>query len=211
MRTRNPIVLLAVGALALAACDKLSAKDEPSSVPGQPVTNTNATIASEKLDPIAQAGNASSVKRYPDEAKLAPASKLLLGMTTVRTMPEGSEVVAVIGRNVDVTEFAKDHDYYLVLFPDPNDSSRKLAGWVYKDAVESSTGKAIARTPGITCKAGEVGVVAADHEFCATPCSVDGDCANAGGVCDGSGQIASGTLALSGGAYCVGGQGHERR
>jgi hypothetical protein len=200
MSTRTPLVLFAVGAFAVAGCDKLGATDGSSSAPSQPVTNTNATV---DTDPIAQAENAASVKQYAEELKLAPrATALATESTPVRSRPQSRDKVAVLANGIGVTELAKEYDYYLVLFSDPQDANKKLAGWVYKDAIENYAGKAIAPAPGLSCKEGEAHVLT-DREFCATSCKDDDDCAEIGGVCDGSGKMASAMHALSEGHYCI--------
>jgi hypothetical protein len=208
MPIRRPMILLAAGACALAACDKTAERDE-SPTAGQPVSNTNAAenIPSVELhDQASAAANASLVKRFPDELRLAPTvNKLIAVPTTVRTMPHGTEAVVVFRDPADVTltEVAKEQDYYLVVFSDPKERSRTLAGWIYKDAMDVDAAKAAESAPASKCKTGEVYVLA--DALCAAACTHDGDCTASGGVCDGNGLVSLGSNSSSRAQYCVGG------
>src|SRR5438270_8970800 len=113
MLIRKSMLLAAVSALAIAACDnsKTETKTEPN--PGatttppaaQPVTNTNATVNTPTattppvaVDPIASATNAANVKQYPSETKLpAPLpAKLISTSAAVRISPQGGELIQVV-------------------------------------------------------------------------------------------------------------------
>jgi hypothetical protein len=250
MFIRKSMLLAAVSALAIAACDnsKNETKTEPN--PGttttppatQPVTNTNATVNTPTatptppaaVDPIAAATNAANVKQYPSETKLpAPLpAKLISTTAAVRISPQGGEQIQVVKHGMDVNVVAQDKDYYLVLYPDPKEASKQMAGWVYKDALDLSGGAlgakgekgeqgtagsaanaktgattkpagALGASAKLTCKTGEAHILT-DRDFCATSCKDDKDCAKLGGVCDGDGKVVAASGATTNSRYCVG-------
>ena len=160
------------------------------------VTNTNATIAA---DPLAQAENKEQVKQYADEYHFTPArpAKMVTGFSTqVRSAPSGDAITTV--ETVDnVTEVARDAkgNYYLVLYPDPKDATKQLAGWVYRGALENTawsqttppSGKALATTQGakLACERGQVHL-RTDRDFCAKSCKDDKGCdKDKAEICDG--------------------------
>ncbi|HEY2516713.1 MAG TPA: hypothetical protein VGI39_37845, partial [Polyangiaceae bacterium] len=151
--------------------------------PSSAVTNTNAAVPA---DPLAQAENKDQVKQYPDEYHFTPSrsAKMITGFSTqVRSSPSGDAITTV--ETVDnVTEVARDAkgNYYLVLYPDPKDSSKQLAGWVYRSSLENTawsqttppTGKALAATAGakLACERGQ-NHLRTDRDFCAKTCKDD--------------------------------------
>jgi hypothetical protein len=190
----------------LIACDRTKPQDESSPAQPESVTNTSATMnaPSGGVDSmISKAGNAASVTRYVDESAMAPTTSKLVPATTARTMPLGPRAVAIFESGGDVTVLAKRGSYYLVIFPDPKDAQKQLAGWIYKDGIglvgAASTSTATASD--LTCKNGEVHVLA--DGLCALACTHDADCAPAGGVCDGNGLVASVSHSVSRAQYCV--------
>jgi hypothetical protein len=231
MLIRKSMMLVALGALAVAACDNPkndTTKTEPNpgitttpAAPQQPVTNTNATLnaptannptaPATNINPIANASNASDVKTFPDQLKVMTApTRIITTAATVRTAPQASDQVEVAKQGLQVTPVAKERDYFLVLFSDPSDSAKQKAGWVYKDALESEhssplTAPANAKTGAsakLTCRAGEA-KLATDHEFCGTQCKDDSDCKKVFGVCDGDGKVTSVSGQLTPAHYCV--------
>ena len=90
-------------------------------------------------------------------------------------------------------------DYYLVTYPDADDTSKQLAGWVFKDAVENNawmsqdptiaSPKSAATSKGgmatLSCGKGE-SHMKTDHDFCAKACRDDGACGKTQSeACDG--------------------------
>lgn len=205
MLIRASTILIA-GVLALGACDRTKSEDESSSE-REPVTNTNATVnapsgGARTANLLAAAANASTIKRYADESPMTPTPSQIVPATTVRTMPLGSQAVAIFDTSSDATVLGKMGDYYLVMFPDPKAGERQLAGWVYKDGVGTGTAPTtLTPPPRFACKAGDVEVLA--DSSCARPCSRDLDCSWVGGVCDGNGSVATGPHAVGRAHYCV--------
>jgi hypothetical protein len=162
-------------------------------------------VAPSHADPIAAAENARAVVQYPDEAQLGSTPARLVATTpmTVRTVPLGGERVRVAEKGLAVLKVAAHKDYVLVLFPDPTDSAKTMAGWVHKDAFGGAGGKLAANNPAAACAGGQIHIQT-DHDFCALPCRTDDDCAAVRGVCDGSGRIESSTAAFGlDGRYCA--------
>lgn len=229
MLVRKPMMLLATGAIALGAmaCEN---KDTTKTPPEQPVTITNAPVtppaqvtpvAVTPVNPIANATNATEVTQFPDQTKVAPSqAKITTATATVRPAPQSTDKVQVVKMGLEVTELAKDKDYYLVLFNDSSDATKQKAGWIHKDSLESyafgtpdkgdknvpQTGPAAAKTAPaaskLTCNAGEVRLQT-DHEFCGQQCKEDSDCKKGSGVCDGAGKMVSLAGQLTPAHYCV--------
>jgi hypothetical protein len=161
--------------------------------------------AATNADPIAAAENARAVVQYADEAKPGPTPARLAATTpvTVRTAPLGGERVRIAERGLDVLKVAAHQDYVLVLFPDPVESAKTLAGWVHKDAFGAVGGQTAAPRRAAPCAGGQIHIQT-DHDFCALPCRADDNCAAVRGVCDGSGRIESSTAVFGlDGRYCV--------
>jgi|HubBroStandDraft_1064217.scaffolds.fasta_scaffold110864_2 hypothetical protein len=197
---------VAFAACTLMACNRSTPRDDNPRY--DTVTTTNALVARAPGMDIATAVNASIVKRFSDESSLAhTTSKLIDAPTTARATPYGGEVVALMTNGAEVTEVAKEGDCYLVLFNDPNDvqSDRKMAGWIYKDALMGPAADMTGTTPTSptsACTSDQAHVLSDDS--CRTQCVHDSDCEAAGGVCDGSGQLRHGSDDLvQEGRYCV--------
>jgi hypothetical protein len=198
--------ILIVTVCTLAACDRNKPDDafppEPKSVTNTSA-NVNTTPGAGNVDPISAATNAATVTRYDDESPMKPMKSKLVPMTTARTTPLGKQAVAIMETGCDATAVAKKGDYFLAVFPDPKDSSKQLAGWIYKDGLDIVG--AAAKVPGppttFTCKAGDVHVL--NDGLCAKICAHDADCASVGGVCDGNGAVATSAHAVGHAQYCI--------
>jgi hypothetical protein len=205
MLTRGSTILIA-SAFALGACDKTGTDDKPSSE-ARPVTNTNATLNAPSRGAgtatlLSAVANASTVQRFADESPMTPTPSSVVPTTTARTMPLGSQPVAVFDKSSDATVLAKRGDYYLVMFPDPKEGARQLAGWIYKDGIGTGTLPALSNPPpAFACTAGDVHVLSSGQ--CAHACTHDADCAWVGGVCDGNGPVATGSHSVGRAQYCV--------
>jgi hypothetical protein len=199
------------------------------------LANAQGNNANKPNDPIMSAANRDKVKQYPDEVKMSPTpAKLVTGQVTfVREDVQGNNVTETadsIPVGVTVNEVARKGDYYLVLYPSPSDSSKQLAGWVYKDSLEAAgwpminaqtgtmspvTGNNNAKTAGnngsnnntkLSCNSGE-NHLRTGSDFCAHECKQDSDCKNKppGGLCDGVAYEVKGNNSLSKDTvrYCV--------
>jgi len=232
MLVHKPMMLLCCVALGAIACEnKDTTKTEPNpAVPEQPVTITNAPVAPTAqpipavapvvVNPIANATNATEVTQFPDQTKVAPSqAKVTTATATVRPAPQSADKVQVVKQGLEVTELAKDKDYYLVLFNDSSDAAKQKAGWIHKDSLETyateradknskepltgpSAAKAAPAASKLTCNTGEVRLQT-DHDFCAHQCKDDSDCKKLSGVCDGAGKMVSLAGQMTPAHYCV--------
>jgi hypothetical protein len=184
------------------------------------VTPTNATVprGATPNDPLADAQNRDQVMQYADMNRVPPTpARIMAGVpTTVRSSPRGDQV-QVLGTGTTVNVVAKRADYDLILYPDPKDTTKRLAGWVYKDAVDAANWPPIAATsktksPGAAqerkslCEPGESELRSAG-ELCARTCTKDAECTNLpGGLCDGVAYSLNkdGSTATTMTRYCVG-------
>jgi glucose/arabinose dehydrogenase len=205
--------------LVMSACQHTAPAASTTAQTNEPtkVTNTSATLPS---DPLANVENRANVKTYPDETTFTPPrpAQLITGFgSEVRESPMG-DTLATVETTEQVNEVARDKkgDYYLILYPDPANPSKKLAGWVYKDALEntswaaSGTSGAAATTPATTkldCAKASPGQahMRTDHDFCAKPCTSDSACdTKAGQRCDGHAfDVNDKTNKVTSAKYCV--------
>jgi hypothetical protein len=191
------LTALIVPALSLLACNRDTQTSSVSPAPPPPEdpapmtpTLTGALV---NVDPAAGAANHDKVRQFPEEVRLTPPKSvpLITGFETpVRDAPGGA-LIAHLDTNGNVLEVARDPtgDHYLVMYIDPHDDVRKLAGWVNKDAVEntmwSETAGAFDSTTRVECLAGTKHL-RTDHDFCARTCESDDGCDRGGAqVCDG--------------------------
>jgi len=234
MLVRKSMMVLACVALGAIACEnKDTSKTEPNPAtpPEQPVTITNAPVtppaqitptpAPAPVNPIANATNATEVTQFPDQMKVSPSqARITTATATVRPAPQSTDKVQVVKQGLEVTELAKDKDYYLVLFNDSSDATKQKAGWIHRDSLESyalgtpekgdknapQTGPSAAKTAPaaskLTCNAGEVRLQT-DRDFCAHQCKDDSDCKKLNGVCDGAGKMVSLAGQMTPAHYCV--------
>jgi len=210
------------------AANPNNANNNPTNAPGANPNDQRqptATTPTVTMSPIANAKNASDVTQFPEQQKVAPTTmKIVTPAATIRTAPQGTTEVLVAKQGLEVTEVAKDRGYYLVLFNDPSDATVQKAGWVYRDALESTAatpsgkdanGKPLANNPAnakgapasaaaakLTCPAGQVRIQTSEA-FCGNQCKSDSDCKNVNGMCDGYGSMVSQSGQLTPAHYCV--------
>lgn len=192
-------IALMMSACGLLACNRNRASDDST---GAPVTNTNATVNATPLGAadVSSAENAAKITQYSDEEPFRVSSaRVVAKRSTARTMPEG-EIITIFAADDDVTAIAREGDWYLVLYSDPVEPRKRLAGWVHKDGFLSSDAALANPGEGMSCSTGEVFVLG--DGVCARACTWNGDCAAAGQVCDGKGAVAFGSGA-SHATYCV--------
>ncbi len=222
-------------ALGVVACDKTSSDTDAVNRPAAPAPAGSATLtgATTTADPLANVENRASIKEYPDETKFNPPhdAQLITGFAVeARESPRG-DVISSVEATQQVKEIARDShgDYYLVLMNDPKDSSKQMAGWVYKDALENNfwaqdsagngnnNGKATAagspakaksietgNTEKLSCSRGQ-SHVRTSIDFCAKTCKDDSGCdKKAGEVCDGLGfEVHESSGKVSNTNYCL--------
>ena len=216
-------------AVALFACESnrsssTTSTPEPktTAAPQTTVTNTNATVPTSG-DVLANVSNRSRVTEPADEAKILPpkAVKIPAGFTVpLRSGPRG-EWIGSLSTSANVSEVARDPtgSYFLVLYPDPDDSAKQLAGWVFKDAVENTTWSSQDTALGpqaphaaasggkeakLACGKGE-SHMKTDRDFCAKPCGDDAACAGSKSeTCDGLAfEVRDGATRMQTARYCV--------
>jgi hypothetical protein len=206
MFSLKTILFGAVAIAAATACDQdrqdTSSRTAPySPSPSAPITQepsaggtVTLTGGVANVGPLAKAANRDEVKELPDEVRIDPEKEARIAsgfQAPVRSAPDG-DVISTIDPADHATEIARDPkgDHYLVIFPDPKDASKKLAGWVFRDAVENDSW---ATTPAasnegaskLACGKGEVHL-RTDHDFCGKSCKDDSVCNRAAGeLCDG--------------------------
>jgi hypothetical protein len=120
---------------------------------------------------------------------------------SVRDSP-GGEATQILYEGTEVMELARSRDHYLISFAPPGEESRRMTGWVYKDAVErwGPADGAASTTSTQACAKGDVHVQS-DHDFCAKPCREDGDCQTPA-TCDGEARL-FGAADSAEARYCV--------
>jgi hypothetical protein len=161
---------------------------------------TGATVTRARTE--AERGANADVMRFADELPLAPTPAILVTtIAHVRKSP-GGDAILILNEGTEVTELARARDHYLVQFLDPSDRSRRLTGWIYKDALDGFTppGEVASAASRAACAKGDVRVQS-DRVFCARPCKSDGDCEGAS-VCDGEARVVS-AIASARARYCV--------
>jgi hypothetical protein len=192
-------IALMMSACGLLACDRNRASDDST---GAPVTNTNATVNAPPLGAadVSSAENAANIARYGDEVPFrANSERVVAKRATARTMPEG-DIITIFAADDDVTAIAREGDWYLVLYSDPVEPRKRLAGWVHKDGFLGDSADLATPGAGMSCGAGEVFVLG--DGVCARACTWDGDCSSPSQACNGKGAVTFGSGA-SHATYCV--------
>jgi hypothetical protein len=114
---------------------------------GCPKKSTGAADAAPEAGPVAvvdagpETTNEAQVTRYPDDEKpmdRADATVKIAKVNAIAAVPKG-DVVASLKKGDAVTQLALHTGYYLVIFADPKDASKKLSGWVVKQAFDDVT------------------------------------------------------------------------
>jgi len=210
-----------VGALAItaSACEKPDPSPDVS--PSPPATEslpagvpslTGASVST-GANSLARTENKDRIHLSPDDVAIAPGKlvRLAEGFTvTARQAPRGEPLATIPAADV-VLEVSLDArgDYVLVLFPDPMDSTKEMAGWVSMNALANTAwARESPTSPGSTSNATCVGDHArmrTDRDFCAKPCADDAQCERgAGEVCDGLAYAVHGPrMPLTPARYCT--------
>jgi hypothetical protein len=153
------------------------------------VASASATI---DAAPAQEAANQNEVKKYPDQAKIdhVPAT-VMWTVANVRTAAGSGDLVATLKKGTSVQRLADKEPYWLVLFDDPSDSSRKVEGWashlVFTPEPQHDAGKV---HPPCAGKGAVLILLEGNVEECVTQCTSDSDC-GAGKACDGDGVLSN--------------------
>lgn len=120
--------------------------------------------------------NESDVARFPDEKKLDEEAVLQWSSSKVRKKPQGDPVVS-LAKGTSVTKIAERQGFFLITFADPKDASKRLEGWVYKDAFNAEVPLESEPLAGNKCPAGAVfREDAATGKHCNRACASDAQC-----------------------------------
>ncbi len=130
------------------------------------------------------ADNEDDIARFPDETKLDNVAASLLRPGSVREAPVTGAVVTTLAKGASVTQLAQRDKYFLVVFPDPKNASKKTMGWLHQDAFSAVLSVLDGGVKALTCKAPEIALWS-DGPFCGRACTKDTDCAT-GQACKGS-------------------------
>lgn len=180
-------VAAACGALLLAllACKGAATSVDAGSTPTPSTTTAPSTTAAAtaSVAPSASAttaptANESDVARFPDEKKLDERAVLQWSSSKVRKKPQGDPVVS-LPKGTNVTKIAEHQGFFLITFADPKDSSKRLMGWVFKDAFTAEVPLESEPLPGNKCPAGAVfREDAATGKHCSRACTTNAQCGN---------------------------------
>jgi len=124
--------------------------------------------------------NEANVTRYPDDEKAMDRTDttIKVAKTNALTAVPKGDVVTSLAKGDSVTQITLHGGYYLVIFPDPKDASKKLMGWVPKQSFDDMVYVPTKRVMP-TCGAGQILVTNALSPFmprCAKHCTKSTDC-----------------------------------
>jgi hypothetical protein len=160
---------------------------------GDAAAEAAATASAEVVDaaPAQEAANQGEVKTYPDQKAIDHAPLTVMWtVANVRTAAGSGELVATLKKGTSVQKIAEKEPYFLVLFDDPSDASRKVEGWashlVFTPEPPHDAGKIHP-----VCAAKQVIILLeGGNEECVTPCTSDNDCGT-GKACNGDGVLSN--------------------
>ncbi len=97
--------------------------------------DASAEAAVAVVDAGPEATNAAQITHYPDERAIDHESATVKTAKTnaQKAVPKG-DLVATLKAGDSVTQVSEHNGYFLVLFPDPADATKKIEGWVSKFA-----------------------------------------------------------------------------
>lgn len=165
----------------VAACgDKKQPQKQPESM-DKPVAIVDARPT--------EAANEADVARYADEVAVdhKPLKVKLSSALVFKSFPKG-EIVTTLDHDADVVQRSERYGFYRVTFPDPNDRSQKLMGWMahfaFEDLPPTKKKLAMPRCTAGTGHPGTVLVVLEDPPRCAYVCKDTAECAATGTKCE---------------------------
>lgn len=169
---------------AIASCNLLKKKDEGTDAAADAAVAEvpdSAPVAAAR----APASNEADIARFPDETKLEDVAASIQRWANVREAPVSGKVVTALNKGASVVEIGQRDKYFLIVFDNPKDSTKKLLGWIHQDAFTPAPAVDAGIKP-LTCAAGET-TLFSDTPFCGKVCSANTDCP-AGQACKGSAQ-----------------------
>jgi hypothetical protein len=150
--------------------------DDAAVDPDTPTADAEDAAPTDPPEHSALAANEDDIARFPDETTLDSVTATVQRTSSVREAPLTGAVVMALGKDTEVVQVAEREKYSLVVFTDPNDSSRKLMGWLHQDAFAATAPQApAAAAKSLSCKSPEIPLFS-DRPFCGRSCAVDTDC-----------------------------------
>jgi hypothetical protein len=179
--------VMAFGSVVLMAC--------PPKKPGGADAGDAAPVSSASADAAASsstalAANEADVSRYPDETPVNHAQMTTVWLIAdVRTQAGSGagNVIADLVKGTNVDKIAERQGYYLVIFTDPSDPTRKEMGWVSQ--VIFSPEPAHKRVV-LKCQVGVPILLQGGLELCVVECTSDSQCSR-GWSCSGDGVLSN--------------------
>jgi hypothetical protein len=167
----------------------LACKHKPAAPDGG-ADEGGATAAAE-TGPAPLAANEAAVTRYPDESainNMPQATRWTVAQVRTQASNTAGDLVAALKSGTEVDKIAEHQTFFLVVFADPGDASRKEMGWVSQAVfTPEPTHKHVAAH----CTGGQVPILLqAGEETCVTQCTQDSTCPK-GSVCNGAGVLSN--------------------
>jgi hypothetical protein len=151
----------------------------------------DAATAVADAGPAPLAANEAAVTRYPDETQVnhvATTTKWTASNVRTQAGQGAGELVSVIKAGTDVEKIAERQGYFLVVFNDPSDATRKDMGWVSQAVF---TPEPSHKHVAVHCTGGQAAILLqGGEETCVTPCTQDSNCAK-NTVCNGAGVLSN--------------------
>jgi len=181
------ISIVTLVAVSVSACGMFKKKGEDDAGPDDAQAADAADEAAAAATPATTAppvaANVDDIARFPDETKIDNTAATIQRPTNVREVPQSGKVVAALSKGGAVVQIAQRKEFFLVVFDNPKDATKKLMGWVPADSFTAAA-VADAGIKAITCGVGETALVG-DAPFCGKVCASDNDCP-AGQACKGA-------------------------
>jgi hypothetical protein len=176
-------------AVASTACVLFGCPKKNAATDGGADDGAAAVAAEAAAAPAAAAANEASVTRYPDETAVNHVSQTTRWTTSnIRTQAgnNAGDLVAVVKAGTDVDKIAERQGYYLVIFTDPSDATRKEMGWVSQAVF---TPEPPHKHTAAHCTGGMVPILLqGGEEQCVAGCVTDANCQH-GSLCNGAGVL----------------------
>lgn len=177
MKLFRGISVLSLIVVTVSACDFIKSLkgggDDGGAEGGMAAVADEAGAATTPPPSAGAAANEQDIARFPDEAKLPDVPATVRRPYNVRDAPPAGGVVGGVTPGQAVTTIATRGNYTLIMFDDAK-SSKKLMGWVHKDAFVGQAPDAGIVEP--KCGTGEIALIADNQGFCGKACAKDGDC-----------------------------------
>jgi len=180
-------ISFAATVITAAGCGFLKKKDEDAGADDAAAAAVDPDAAAAAATPppaaLPAATNVDDIARFPDETKLENVAATIQRFSNAREVPVSGKVVSALGKGTAVTQIAQRKEFFLVVFDNPKDATKKLMGWVPADSFTAAPA-VDAGVLAIKCEAGQTALIG-DTAFCGKVCASDLDCPN-GQACKGA-------------------------